>query len=81
MEILFNGAADAMRRRILAPLKQGLETFSKIAPQQLKVLDVACGTGRTLRMIRGALPKISLCTKNTSTKHTIVLFSPPSPHH
>ncbi|WP_019504785.1 class I SAM-dependent methyltransferase [Pleurocapsa sp. PCC 7319] len=60
VEILFNGAADAMRRRILAPLKQGLETFASLPSQQLKVLDVACGTGRTLRMIRGTLPKVSL---------------------
>lgn len=60
VEILFNGAADAMRRRILAPLKRGLETFANLPSQQLKVLDVACGTGRTLRMIRGALPKVSL---------------------
>ncbi|GAB4549011.1 MAG: class I SAM-dependent methyltransferase [Pleurocapsa sp.] len=60
VEILFNGAADAMRRRILAPLKQGLSRFSDIPNSQLKVLDVACGTGRTLRMIRGALPQVSL---------------------
>ena len=60
VEILFNGAADAMRRRILAPLKAGLQAFSTVPAQQLKVLDVACGTGRTLRMIRGALPKASL---------------------
>ncbi len=60
VEILFNGAADAMRRRILAPLKQGLSKFVELPPSQLKVLDVACGTGRTLRMIRGALPKVSL---------------------
>ena len=60
VEILFNGAADAMRRRILAPLKAGLQAFSTVSAQQLKVLDVACGTGRTLRMIRGALPKVSL---------------------
>ncbi|MGL4880145.1 MAG: class I SAM-dependent methyltransferase, partial [Waterburya sp.] len=59
-EILFNGAADAMRRRILAPLKQGLQAFSHLPPQQLKVLDIACGTGRTLKMIRGALPKAAL---------------------
>ncbi len=60
VEILFNGAADAMRRRIIAPLKQGLAEFPHLPPQQIKVLDVACGTGRTLRMLRGALPKISL---------------------
>jgi ubiquinone/menaquinone biosynthesis C-methylase UbiE len=60
VEILFNGAADAMRRRILAPLKQGLIQFAPLPPSQLKILDVACGTGRTLRMIRGALPKVSL---------------------
>ncbi len=60
VEILFNGAADAMRRRILAPLKEGLQAFSQLPPQQLKVLDIACGTGRSLRMIRGALPKAAL---------------------
>jgi ubiquinone/menaquinone biosynthesis C-methylase UbiE len=60
VEILFNGAADAMRRRILAPLKQGLQTFAHLPATQVKVLDVACGTGRTLRMLRGALPKASL---------------------
>ena len=58
VEILFNGAADAMRRRILAPLKAGL---AQTVPQhQIKVLDVACGTGRTLRFIRSTLPKASL---------------------
>lgn len=60
VDILFNGAADAMRRRILAPLKQGLATFADIAPKQIRVLDVACGTGRTLKQIRSVLPKASL---------------------
>ncbi|MCC0177257.1 class I SAM-dependent methyltransferase [Waterburya agarophytonicola K14] len=60
VEILFNGAADAMRRRILAPLKQGLQAFASLPPQQIKVLDIACGTGRTLRMIRGTLPQVAL---------------------
>ncbi|MBE9177771.1 class I SAM-dependent methyltransferase [Oculatella sp. LEGE 06141] len=60
VEILFNGSADAMRRRVLAPLKQGLTEFEPIAPHQVKVLDVACGTGRTLRMLRGGLPQASL---------------------
>lgn len=61
VEILFSGGADPMRRRILAPLKQGLEaSFSEVSPSQIRVLDVATGTGRTLRQIRGALPKASL---------------------
>ncbi|MBD2042193.1 class I SAM-dependent methyltransferase [Microcoleus sp. FACHB-672] len=60
VEILFNGAADAMRRRILAPLKQGLQAFSSIPPHQIRVLDVACGTARTLKFIRGTLPEASL---------------------
>jgi ubiquinone/menaquinone biosynthesis C-methylase UbiE len=49
-----------MRRRILAPLKQGLKAFDSVSPHQLRVLDIACGTGRTLRFIRGTLPQASL---------------------
>ncbi len=60
VELLFNGGADAMRRRVLSPLKAGLDHFSAVDPKQIKVLDVACGTGRTLKMLRGALPKASL---------------------
>ena len=60
VEILFNGSADAMRRRILAPLKRKLAAFTDVPAQQMHVLDVACGTGRTLRMIRASLPKASL---------------------
>jgi ubiquinone/menaquinone biosynthesis C-methylase UbiE len=58
VEILFNGTADAMRRRILAPLKAGLAQTA--AGQRGKILDIACGTGRTLSMIRDMLPKASL---------------------
>jgi ubiquinone/menaquinone biosynthesis C-methylase UbiE len=61
VELLFNGGADAMRRRILAPLKQGLQAaFGAVEPNQIRILDVACGTGRTLKMLRGMLPKASL---------------------
>ena len=49
-----------MRRRILAPLKSALTPFADEVPQSLKILDLACGTGRTLRMIRGTLPKVKL---------------------
>lgn len=60
VEILFNGSADAMRRRVLAPLKAGLNAFPDEISQNIKILDIACGTGRTLRMIRGMLPKVKL---------------------
>ncbi|WP_416676171.1 class I SAM-dependent methyltransferase [Egbenema bharatensis] len=59
VEILFNGTADAMRRRTLLPLKRGLEVFN-LPDHQTRVLDVACGTGRTLRQIQGMLPDTSL---------------------
>lgn len=60
VEILFNGGADAMRRRILAPLKQAVEGLPSTAGNPVRILDVACGTGRTLKMIRGMLPDVSL---------------------
>ena len=55
VEILFNGTADAMRRRVLAPLKRGLKHFSDRSPASLRILDIATGTGRTLQQIRGSL--------------------------
>ncbi|QNJ16679.1 S-adenosyl-L-methionine-dependent methyltransferase [Synechococcus sp. A18-40] len=60
VEILFNGTADAMRRRVLAPLKRGLKHFSDRSPSSLRVLDIATGTGRTLHQVRGALPHAEL---------------------
>ncbi|BAZ41365.1 type 11 methyltransferase [Calothrix sp. NIES-4101] len=60
VEVLFGGSADAMRRRILAPLKEKLKVFTDVSFNQLRVLDIACGTGRTLKMIRNALPQASL---------------------
>jgi ubiquinone/menaquinone biosynthesis C-methylase UbiE len=60
VEILFGGSADAMRRRILAPLKAGLQAFSDVPAKQMRILDAACGTARTLRAIRAMLPQASL---------------------
>ncbi len=60
VEILFNGSADAMRRRILAPLKQHLSASGALNTAQTRVLDVACGTGRTLKLLRRTLPESSL---------------------
>jgi ubiquinone/menaquinone biosynthesis C-methylase UbiE len=77
VELLFNGAADAMRRRILAPLKRVIgegrlpvdqtvdqnninQNNIKKKSARAKILDVACGTGRTLKFIRASLPQANL---------------------
>ena len=60
VEILFNGTADAMRRRVLAPLRRGLKHFADRPPGSMKILDVATGTGRTLHQIRAAIPHAQL---------------------
>lgn len=60
VEILFNGSTDPMRRRILRPLVEGIRPFTARAAGSLRVLDVATGTGRTLRQLRGALPQAQL---------------------
>jgi len=57
VEILFNGTANSMRRRILKPLKLGLANFNERKNNSLKILDVATGSGRTLKQLRGAFPK------------------------
>ncbi len=62
VDILFNGVADAMRRRILKPLKQGLSNNPNLnlSIDEPKILDVACGTGRTLKFIRSTIANASL---------------------
>lgn len=70
VELLFGGTADPMRRRILAPLKRALQVKQTVADtiqdgpnsvkEPLKVLDVACGTARTLKMLREVFPDVSL---------------------
>ena len=60
VEILFNGTADCMRRRILAPLKRGLKQFKERSQGSIRILDVATGTGRTLQQIRSSLPQLEL---------------------
>ncbi|EDX85717.1 Methyltransferase domain family [Synechococcus sp. PCC 7335] len=63
VEVLFNGTAAPMRRRILAPLKQHLaqmETPIGDTPQSVKILDIACGTGNSLIWINQAIPQAAL---------------------
>ena len=62
VEILFNGAADPMRRRLLRPLNQALPRLGVGGdlPQPQRILDLATGTGRTMHQLRAAFPQAQL---------------------
>lgn len=55
VEILFGGAADAMRRIALGALARSLRGRDQ---RQVKLLDLACGNGRFLRQIMAAYPRM-----------------------
>jgi ubiquinone/menaquinone biosynthesis C-methylase UbiE len=55
VEVLFNGAADAMRRQALVAIGEHLRD-RRIAGQPL--LDVACGTGRFLSFVKHNWPRL-----------------------
>lgn len=55
VEILFGGAADAMRRIAVGSLARALRGADQ---RRVKLLDLACGNGRFLSQILNALPRI-----------------------
>jgi len=57
VETLFTGAADAMRRQALPPIRR---VVSSADQRQLSLLDIACGTGRFLREIKHNFPALKV---------------------
>ncbi|MGQ0583025.1 MAG: class I SAM-dependent methyltransferase [Reyranella sp.] len=57
VEVLFTGAADAMRRRALAPIATWLQGRNQ---RELRGLDIGCGTGRLLASLHDAWPGMRL---------------------
>lgn len=57
VEVLFTGAADAMRRRALAPISTWLQSRNQRAQRGL---DIGCGTGRLLASLHDAWPGMRL---------------------
>jgi ubiquinone/menaquinone biosynthesis C-methylase UbiE len=55
VEVLFTGAADAMRRAALAELARALQGRDQ---RRVRLLDVACGAGRFLEQIMDAFPRL-----------------------
>jgi ubiquinone/menaquinone biosynthesis C-methylase UbiE len=56
VELLFRGTADVMRRQIIPPITRWLADH----PGDARLLDVGCGTGRTLHQLWRAHPKLRL---------------------
>jgi ubiquinone/menaquinone biosynthesis C-methylase UbiE len=56
VELLFRGLADVMRRQIIPPITR----YVRAHGERLRVLDVACGTGRTLHQLWRAHPALRL---------------------
>jgi len=57
VEVLFTGAADAMRRQVLVPVARYLAGGDS---RGCSVLDIGCGTGRLLAMMRREWPGLHL---------------------
>jgi ubiquinone/menaquinone biosynthesis C-methylase UbiE len=58
VEFLFAGTADVMRRRVIPPVTRFLDAGGGAEGKRL--LDVACGTGRTLAQMAEAHPALKL---------------------
>ena len=54
---LFVGAVNAMRRQVIPPMKRFWKESDK---KSLRILDVACGTGQTLRALHATWPHAQL---------------------
>jgi ubiquinone/menaquinone biosynthesis C-methylase UbiE len=55
VELLFRGTADVMRRQIIPPITRFLRDVD-----HPRLLDVGCGTGRTLHQLARAHPRLRL---------------------
>jgi ubiquinone/menaquinone biosynthesis C-methylase UbiE len=66
VEVLFNGGADAMRRQALVPIAEYLRG-RRIRDQRL--LDVACGTGRFLAMLKQNYPRLPVAGVDLSAPY------------
>jgi ubiquinone/menaquinone biosynthesis C-methylase UbiE len=57
VELLFRGTADVMRRQIIPPITRFVRASDVAQP---RLLDVGCGTGRTLHQLARAFPRMRL---------------------
>ncbi len=58
VELLFRGTADVMRRQIIPPITRYVQEHG--GTERMRVLDIGCGTGRTLHQLAVAHPTMQL---------------------
>ena len=63
VEVLFGGAADAMRRQALVPLRRVL---MERGVRGARLIDLACGTGRFLREVKRNYPRLAVTALDLS---------------
>ncbi len=63
VEILFSGTANAMRRQCLVPIADFIRGKDQ---RKLTLLDVACGTGRFVRFVKQAFPRLAVTASDLS---------------
>jgi ubiquinone/menaquinone biosynthesis C-methylase UbiE len=66
VETLFSGAADAMRRQALVPLKAEIAGKDQ---RTLALLDLACGTGRFLSFVKDNYPRLPVAGLDLSADY------------
>ena len=57
VELLFRGTADVMRRQVIPPITRWIRQHPG---ETVRVIDIGCGTGRTLHQLARALPRARL---------------------
>ncbi|MFC7333862.1 class I SAM-dependent methyltransferase [Rhodocista pekingensis] len=81
VEVLFGGGADAMRRQVLVPLAEHLRGRPV---RDLRLLDVAAGTGRFLTFVKDNWPRLDVTALDLSAPYLAQArrtLSPWSRHH
>lgn len=66
VETLFSGTADAMRRQALVPIATHLKGKDQ---RGVRLLDVACGTGRFLSFVKNNWPKLKVTALDLSPNY------------
>jgi ubiquinone/menaquinone biosynthesis C-methylase UbiE len=72
VEVLFGGGAAAMRRQALVPLKRALAGNFVSRRGGVRLLDVACGTGRFLREVKANYPRLHVTGLDLSPHYLCV---------